>query len=61
MEKMSIAKKEKDIRHIKNLAGYSGFWHGMYFLLGIAQISHDKLKKKGLFSKYGRIYKYRSK
>ncbi len=37
MERINQAKREKDKRHMENLAGYTGYWHGMYFLLGVYQ------------------------
>lgn len=47
-----LCKKEKDIRHIKNLTGYSGFWHGMYFLLGVYKPNKNKLPKSKTIFKF---------
>ena len=39
MEKVrpNLSKIEKDQRHIQNLLGFTGYWHGMYFLLGVVK------------------------
>ncbi len=42
MKKEGIPRLDKVDRHIQNLAIFTGFWHGKYFLLGV----HNQIKKR---------------
>lgn len=55
MEKISQAKREKDIRHARNLAGFTGYWHGIYYLLGTPQVKKllTRSGKNSIMNSYG--------